>query len=95
MFGLTGSLISCPVAITVLLLCLQLKRIALGGLLLLCFSIGLTLTMVTVGIVAAVSVRQVSRRFSGFGPLAQRAPYISRVITLGAGGLIGFQALTA
>lgn len=32
MFGLTGGLIPCPASITVLLLCLQLKKIALGAL---------------------------------------------------------------
>ncbi len=37
-FGLTGGLIPCPAAITVLLLCLQVKEVALGGMLVLCFS---------------------------------------------------------
>ena len=45
-FGLTGGLIPCPGAITVLLLCLQLKAFTLGAVLVLCFSIGLALTMV-------------------------------------------------
>ena len=30
LFGLTGGLIPCPAAITVLLLCLQLKQLSLG-----------------------------------------------------------------
>ena len=33
MFGLTGGLIPCPAAITVLLLCLQVNEVALGGVL--------------------------------------------------------------
>ncbi|MGF6317857.1 nickel/cobalt exporter [Pseudomonas frederiksbergensis] len=37
MFGLTGGLIPCPAAITVLLLCLQVKEVALGGMLVLCW----------------------------------------------------------
>jgi len=41
LFGLTGGLIPCPAAITVLLLCLQLKEFTLGFALVLCFSIGL------------------------------------------------------
>jgi nickel/cobalt exporter len=49
LFGLTGGLIPCPASITILLLCLQLKRIALGATLVLCFSIGLALTMVVSG----------------------------------------------
>ncbi|MEX0364338.1 nickel/cobalt efflux transporter, partial [Mycoplasmopsis synoviae] len=80
-FGLTGGLIPCPASITVLLLCLQMKKIALGGLLVLCFSIGLALTMVASGVVAAISVRQVTKRWSGFSTIARKAPYFS-------GGLI-------
>ncbi|MDE8376872.1 sulfite exporter TauE/SafE family protein, partial [Klebsiella pneumoniae] len=68
-FGLTGGLIPCPGAITVLLLCLQLKRLTLGAVLVLCFSIGLAITMVVSGVIAAISVRQVSKRWSGFGEL--------------------------
>jgi nickel/cobalt exporter len=94
-FGLTGGLIPCPAAITVLLLCLQLKRVALGGLLVFCFSIGLALTMVTAGIIAAVSVRQVSKRFSSFGELAGRAPYVSSALILCVGLYLGFEAFTA
>ncbi len=44
MFGLTGWLIPCPASITILLLCLQLKKFALGATLVLSFSIGLALT---------------------------------------------------
>lgn len=62
MFGLTGGLIPCPAAITILLLCLQLKEIPLGAALVLCFSIGLAITLVTVGALAALSVRHASRR---------------------------------
>ncbi len=39
-FGLTGGLIPCPAAITVLLICLQLKALTLGATLVVCFSIG-------------------------------------------------------
>jgi len=77
MFGLTGGLIPCPASITVLLLCLQLKQVSLGMVLVLCFSIGLALTMVLAGTVAALSMRQASRRWSGFATLARRAPYFS------------------
>ncbi|WP_019716794.1 nickel/cobalt efflux transporter, partial [Pseudomonas syringae] len=49
MFGLTGGLIPCPAAITVLLLCLQVKQVTLGAAMVLCFSIGLAITLVTVG----------------------------------------------
>lgn len=85
LFGLTGGLIPCPAAITVLLLCLQLKRFTLGATLVLCFSIGLAITLVSVGVVAALSVRQVSKRSSWFGKVAGRAPYLSSLLIVAVG----------
>jgi len=85
LFGLTGGLIPCPAAITVLLICIQLKALTLGATLVVSFSIGLALTLVTVGVGAAVSVRQVAKRWSGFNTMAKRAPYFSSVLI----GLVG------
>jgi nickel/cobalt exporter len=91
MFGLTGGLIPCPASITILLLCLQLKQFALGAVLVLCFSIGLAITLVTVGVAAALSVRHVSKRFSWFGTIARRAPYLSSVLIILVGLYVGYQ----
>jgi len=88
-------LIPCPAAITVLLLCLQLKQFALGVGLVLCFSIGLAITMVAAGVIAAPSVRHVSRRWSGFGALAQRAPYFSSAVIICVGLYVGWQGIKA
>ena len=93
MFGLTGGLVPCPASITVLLLCLQLKQFTLGMALVLCFSIGLALTMVTVGAAAALSVQHVSKRWSGFGELAARAPYFSSVLIILVGLYTGYLGL--
>jgi nickel/cobalt transporter (NicO) family protein len=93
LFGLTGGLIPCPASITVLLLCLQLKRLALGATLVLCFSIGLALTMVAAGALAALSVQHVARRFRGFGELARRVPYVSGVLILLIGVYLGYLGL--
>lgn len=89
LFGLTGGLIPCPAAITVLLLCLQVKEVALGGLLVLCFSIGLAMTLVTVGAAAAVGARQASNRWPWLGTVARRAPYLSCVLIIGVGLYVG------
>ncbi|MFJ2994462.1 nickel/cobalt efflux protein RcnA [Pandoraea sp. NPDC087047] len=91
MFGLTGGLVPCPVSITVLLLCLQLKRFALGAGLVVCFSIGLAMTMVASGVLAALSVRHVSRRWSGFGDFARKAPYFSSGLIVLVGLYVGYQ----
>ncbi|MDH0682763.1 nickel/cobalt efflux transporter [Achromobacter animicus] len=101
LFGLTGGLIPCPAAITVLLLCLQLKEFTLGAVLVLCFSIGLAITLVTVGAVAALSVRQATKRFSWFSTVARRAPYLSSLLIIAVGiyvglnGWLGMQVLRA
>ncbi|WP_300452608.1 nickel/cobalt efflux protein RcnA [Accumulibacter sp.] len=95
MFGLTGGLIPCPASITVLLLCLQLKEITLGATLVLCFSIGLALTMVLSGALAALSVKHVAGRWNGFGELARKAPYVSGALILLVGLYLGYQGLRA
>lgn len=95
MFGLTGGLIPCPAAITVLLLCLQLKQLVLGVALVACFSIGLAVTMVGAGVAASLSVHHVQKRWSGFNTFARRAPYASGVLMMlvavymGVSGWIG------
>ncbi|MFG1388729.1 nickel/cobalt efflux transporter [Xanthobacter versatilis] len=93
-FGLTGGLIPCPAAITVLLLCLQLKAFTLGFALVLCFSIGLAITLVTVGAAAALSVRHASERWSWFGSFARKAPYFSSVLIIAVGLYVGWHGWT-
>lgn len=90
LFGLTGGLIPCPAAITVLLLCLQLKEFTLGFTLVLCFSIGLALVLVTVGAVAAMSVKHATKRWSWFSTFARKAPYFSSVLIIAVGLYIGY-----
>ncbi len=80
LFGITGGLMPCPAAFTVLLVCLQLKRVALGLVMVGAFSFGLALTMVTVGVIAAWSVRHAEKRFRGFSEAMRRAPYVSCVL---------------
>ncbi len=92
-FGLTGGLIPCPASITVLLLCLQLKQVTLGAALVLCFSIGLALTLVASGALAALSVKHVSQRWSGFGEFARKAPYLSGVLITLVGLYVGWQGV--
>jgi len=95
MFGLTGGLIPCPASITVLLLCLQLKKVALGATLVLGFSVGLAITLVASGALAALSMRQASRRWSGFGELAAKAPYASGILIMAVGLWVGWHGWRA
>ncbi|MGI4860240.1 MAG: nickel/cobalt efflux transporter [Janthinobacterium lividum] len=91
LFGLTGGLVPCPAAITVLLLCLQLRQIALGAVLVLCFSVGLAVTLVTVGAAAAIGARKASNRWPWLGNAARRAPYLSSTLMIVVGLYVAFQ----
>lgn len=88
LFGLTGGLIPCPGAITVLMLCLQLHRVALGAVLVAGFSVGLALTMVASGVLAALSLRHLEKRWSGFGDAVRKAPLISGALILVVGCVV-------
>ncbi len=85
MFGLTGGLIPCPASITVLLICLQLKKFSLGATLVLGFSVGLALTLVASGAIAALSVKHVANRWPGLNNLSRKAPWISGTLIIVVG----------
>lgn len=93
LFGLTGGLIPCPAAITVLLLCIQLKQFSLGFVLVLSFGVGLAITMVSAGVLAALSLRHVERHWSGFSRYAHRAPYVSAALIVFVGLYTGWTGL--
>lgn len=81
-FGLVGGLIPCPAAITVLLLCLGIHQLWLGIGMVASFSIGLALTLVLAGMVAALGLRYASVRFSGVDRFLRNAPYVSGSLIL-------------
>ena len=91
LFGLTGGLLPCPAAFTIVLVCLQLKRFALGIAMVFAFSVGLALTLVTVGALAAWSLRHAEKRFSGIGAMARKLPYLSCAILMIMGIFIGIE----
>jgi nickel/cobalt exporter len=93
LFGLTGGLLPCPSAFAVLLVCLQLKKFTLGFAIVLAFSLGLAITLVTVGSLAALSVRHASKRFKGFGELARKMPYVSSTVMVLIGLLVAWQGV--
>jgi len=96
MFGLTGGLMPCPASISVLLVCLQLKKLALGVALVLCFSVGLAATLVGAGVVAAVGARHAASRMGGLGAWLDKAPLVSAAVIAAVGVYVtlqGWQAL--
>lgn len=60
-----------------LILCLNIGKVWLGIALVSAFSIGLAVTLVAVGVAAALGMRYVSQRANGIDRLMDRAPYIS------------------
>ncbi len=93
MFGLTGGLLPCPSAFAVLLICLQVKQFTLGFALVLAFSLGLALTLVTVGSLAAFSVHHASKHFKGFGEFVRKLPYASCTLMTVIGLFIAAQGI--
>jgi len=93
LFGLTGGLLPCPSAFAVLLVCLQLKEFTLGVAVVLAFSVGLALTLVSVGALAALSAQHASKRLTWLGPLTRKLPYASSSVLAGIGVLIAVQGV--
>jgi nickel/cobalt exporter len=90
--GLTGGLVPCPAAVTILILCLHLQQFRLGVGIVGAFSVGLAITLIAIGVAAAWGVVVARRRSSRFEALFGAAPYISvlliailGVIMLGSG----------
>jgi len=88
MFGLTGGLVPCPASVTILMICLHLKRFTLGAAMVASFSLGLAISLVSVGVIAAWGAHQVGKRFGNgrFSDLARKMPYFSS-------GLMAFVAV--
>ncbi|MEM6322792.1 MAG: nickel/cobalt efflux protein RcnA [Pseudomonadota bacterium] len=80
LFGFTGGLIPCPAAITVFIVCLHLDKLALGITLVSAFSIGLALTLVAVGVIAAVGLNAVASRSSRFDQFLRYTPWLSATL---------------
>ena len=87
-FGAAGGMIPCPASVTVMLLALSVGQVGLGLFTVLGFSLGLAITLVTVGliVVAGISRIQQSGRFNW---LSLNAPMISAFVVM----LSGFAAL--
>ncbi len=91
LFGLTGGLLPCPSAFAVLLVCMQMKEFTLGFAIVLAFSIGLALTLVTVGTLAALSVKHATEKLKWLGPLTRKLPYASCCLLAVIGLLVAIQ----
>ena len=80
LFGLTGGLLPCAAAVTVLIICLHLDKLSLGLGLVASFSIGLAMVLVAVGVVAALGTAYAARRSRRFDRLFAKALYLSAAV---------------
>jgi len=85
LFGFSGGLMPCPAALTMLLVCLRLKKVALGVGLVTSFSVGLAIVLVALGVVASIGVRHASRHLPRFERVAEWLPYVSSLIVVAVG----------
>ncbi|PZP40706.1 MAG: nickel/cobalt efflux protein RcnA [Pseudomonas fluorescens] len=83
LFGLTGGLMPCPASIAVLLICIQLREFTLGAAMVAAFSVGLALTLMSVGVAAAWGRGHVERLY-GEG----RAAKLARILPLASAALM-------
>lgn len=93
-FGFTGGLLPCPAAIAVLLICLQLKKFTLGIGLVAAFSVGLAITLVSIGILASWGAKAATKRWAGLETFSHRIPYVSAALVFTIGAVITLQGLT-
>lgn len=91
LFGITGGLMPCPAAVSILLICLQLKEFTLGFAMVASFSAGLALTMMTFGVLAAWGIKRLSERSNWLSRSAHRAPYVSSALLIVLGLLFVWQ----
>lgn len=84
-FGISGGLMPCPAALTVLLLCLNAGAMAAGALMVGAFSVGLAVVLVGVGVAASLASAAVMKRSDFFSRLGARAPWLSVAIIAASG----------
>lgn len=94
-FGFTGGLMPCPSAFAVLLICLKQKAYSLGIVMVAAFSVGLALSLVAVGIAAALGANALRDRSTTFNAISEWAPLASAVIVFLIGAAVTLQGARA
>lgn len=83
-FGAAGGMIPCPASISVMLLALSVGQMAFGILTVLCFSLGLAISLVGVGLLVVLGLSKLSGN-SRFAALSRYAPLISSAMVMLSG----------
>ena len=93
LFGLTGGLMPCPAAVSILIVCLRVKEFSLGFSIVAAFSFGLALTMISVGVLASWGFKKLAEKSGWFSRVAARAPYVSSYLLIALGLAFAFRGL--
>jgi len=92
--GIAGGMVPCPTALVVLLVAVTLRRIALGLMMILVFSVGLAGVLILIGVLTVTASRLI-RRFSEESGWIRKLPIASSVVIMIIGLTIIFRALVA
>jgi nickel/cobalt exporter len=92
-FGLTGGLMPCPAAVSILIVCLQVKQFTLGFGIVAAFSLGLAITMISVGVLASWGFKKLAEKAGWFSRVAARAPYVSSCLLIALGLAFAWRGL--
>jgi nickel/cobalt transporter (NicO) family protein len=84
-FGFTGGLMPCPSALAVLLIYLQSGAFVLGMSMVAAFSVGLAISLVSVGVIAIWGASRASARWPAIEHLLGRLPLVSAVLVFAIG----------
>ena len=90
--GISGGLVPCPGALVILLSAIALNRIVFGLSLIVAFSVGLAVVLITIGVLMVVA-RSFMDRFTGEGKIIQRLPLVSSVVIIVLGMVLAIQSL--
>jgi nickel/cobalt exporter len=83
----------CPAAVSILIICLQLKEFSLGFSIVAAFSFGLALTMISVGVLASWGFKKLAEKSGWFSRIAARAPYVSSYLLIALGLAFAWRGL--
>ena len=86
--GVYGGLVPCPTAIVVLLTSISLNRLGFGMLLVVAFSVGLALVLVSIGLLVVHAGRALARLRVRAG-ISEAIPLVSAAAVVVAGALMG------
>lgn len=89
--GVSGGLVPCPEALALLIVAATIGRLALGLAMIVAFSLGLALVLISLGVILVTAGRRLAGRFGRFAGLARWVPAGSAALVLLLGAALAFE----